>query len=271
VRYAEVLGADGNIDRSNLGTARSEDVYTYKGDPNGEMYEPRFTYHGFQYFEVSNWLGVPVLGSVDVRVVRADVQAIGNMAFSHPALNQLHRVVLWTESANLHSMPTACENRDERTGWTGDAWLSSEGALLFYDSVTIYSKWLQDIIDLQDAEGAIPDVVPFAGSGPGHRPSDPAWGTALPQLAWMLYRYYGDTRALKQSYEALVKYVSFLERQHNTTGLEQFYSYYGDWTALEESPGALVSSSYYYHDVQILQAVSTVLHKQPEVLILHLC
>ena len=34
------------------------DVYILKGDPNGETFEPHFTYHGFRYCEVLYYPGL---------------------------------------------------------------------------------------------------------------------------------------------------------------------------------------------------------------------
>jgi len=45
-RYGPV---DGNIYVANLRGAKATDRYTLRGDPAGEVYEPRFTYHGFRY------------------------------------------------------------------------------------------------------------------------------------------------------------------------------------------------------------------------------
>ena len=38
-------------------------------------------------------------------------------------------------------VPTDCDNRDERLGWTGDSALSSDEASLNYDMGAFYHNW----------------------------------------------------------------------------------------------------------------------------------
>jgi alpha-L-rhamnosidase len=55
LRHAEVLQhppygpEDGNIYTANLRSAKATDVYILRGDPDGEVFEPTFTQHGFRY------------------------------------------------------------------------------------------------------------------------------------------------------------------------------------------------------------------------------
>jgi alpha-L-rhamnosidase len=55
IRYAEVLHNDGRLSTENLRCARAVDSYTLKGDANGETWVPEFTYHGFQYVELTGF------------------------------------------------------------------------------------------------------------------------------------------------------------------------------------------------------------------------
>ena len=52
LRHAEMLDGDGRLYFANLRTARATDHYTLRGDAAGEMFEPRFTFHGFRYLEL---------------------------------------------------------------------------------------------------------------------------------------------------------------------------------------------------------------------------
>ena len=51
MRFGERLNPDGTVFRDNLRTALAMDTYICKGG-GVETWEPRFTYHGFQYLEV---------------------------------------------------------------------------------------------------------------------------------------------------------------------------------------------------------------------------
>ena len=53
LRFAETLKPDGTLYLDNIRGALVTDTYTLKGG-GAETYEPRFTYHGFRFVEVTN-------------------------------------------------------------------------------------------------------------------------------------------------------------------------------------------------------------------------
>ena len=57
LRYGEMLHPDGRLMTENLRKARATDFYILRGDPNGETFVPRFTFHGFQYVELTGYPG----------------------------------------------------------------------------------------------------------------------------------------------------------------------------------------------------------------------
>jgi alpha-L-rhamnosidase len=253
LRFAELLFDNGTLNQDNLRSAQAEDHYILKGEGE-ESWEPRFTYHGYRYVEVTGFPGTPKLDCVRGRVVHSAVKPIGSFAASKDVLNGLQRIITWGQKTNLHSIPTDCDQRDERMGWMGDAQGTAEEAIMNFDMAAFYTNFVRDIRDVQDEKGQITDTVPHIW---GSRPADPAWGTAYPLLCWYMYEYYGDTRVLEEHYEGLRKYVEFL-RSRAENGLVK-YSYYGDWVAVEKCPGAIVSSFYYYYDVRILADAARVL------------
>jgi alpha-L-rhamnosidase len=250
MRFAELLYPDGMVNQENLRSARALDVYILKGEGE-EVWEPRFTYHGYRYVEVTGFPGVPTADSVRGRVVYSSVRQAGSFAASKPILNGIQRIITWGQKTNLHSIPTDCNQRDERMGWMGDAQGTAEEALMNFDMAAFYTNFIRDIRDVQDDKGMITDTVPHIW---GSRPADPAWGTAYPLLCWYMYQYYGDARILEEQYEGLKKYVDFL-RSKAENGLVK-YSYYGDWVAVDKTPGSIVSSFYYYYDVKVLADIA---------------
>ncbi len=255
LRFAEMLYDDGMINQENLRSARAEDHFILKGEGE-EVWEPRFTYHGFRYVEMTGFPGTPRLDTLRGRVVHSAVAPSGSFACSKPVLNEIQRLVVWGQKTNLHSIPTDCAQRDERMGWMGDAHVTAESAIMNFDMAAFYTNFIRDIRDVQDEKGQITDTVPHIW---GSRPADPAWGTAYPLLCWTMYLYFGDTRILEENYEGLKKYVEFL-RSRAENGLVKF-SHYGDWVAVEKCPGAIVSSFYYYYDVRILSDIARLLGK----------
>ena len=255
LRFAELLYENGTLNQENLRSAQAEDHYILKGEGE-EMWEPRFTYHGFRYVEVSGFPGTPKLDSIRGRVVHSAVEPIGSFAASKDVLNGLQRIITWGQKTNLHSIPTDCDQRDERMGWMGDAQGTAEEAIMNFDMAAFYTNFMRDIRDVQDEKGRITDTVPHIW---GSRPADPAWGTAYPLICWYMYQYYGDTRVLEEHYDGLKKYVDFLRSTAESGVLK--WSHYGDWVAVEKCPGSIVSSFYYYYDVKVLADVARVVGK----------
>jgi alpha-L-rhamnosidase len=253
LRFAELLYDTGMINRENIRGAKSRDIYILRGDGE-ESYHPRFTYHGFRYVEVTGYPGTPSLDSVRGHVVHTAVKTTGSFVASKPLLNQIHKVIRWSDLTNLMSVPTDCDQRNERQGWMGDAQTSAEGMMLNFDMAAFYTNFVRDIRDVQDPDGTITDTVPHRY---GSRPADPAWGTAFPLICWYLYQQNGDRRILEENYDGLKKYVEFLHSRAPDNVLR--YSYYGDWVAIEETPGAEVSDFYYYYDTLLLSQMAAVL------------
>jgi alpha-L-rhamnosidase len=254
LRFAELLFDTGMINREELRMAKARDIYILRGGGE-ECYHPTFTYHGFRYVEVTGYPGTPSLDSLRGHVVRTAVRTTGSFVASKPLLNQIHKMIRWSDLTNLHSVPTDCDQRDERMGWMGDAQTSAEGMMLNFDMAAFFTNFLRDIRDVQDPDGTVTDTVPFSRFG--RRPADPAWGTAFPLITWYLYQQYGDRRILEENYDGLKRYVEFLRTRAPDNVLR--YSYYGDWVSLENTPGELVSDFYYYYDTLLLAKISTVL------------
>ena len=255
LRFAELLFPDGTLNQDNLRSAQAEDHYILKGEGE-ETWEPRFTYHGYRYVEVTGFPGTPTLATIRGRVVHSAVEPIGSFAASKDVLNGIQRLITWGQKTNLHGIPTDCDQRDERMGWMGDAQGTAEEAIMNFDMAAFYTNFMRDIRDVQDEKGRLSDTVPHVWGGEN---ADPAWATAYPLICWYMYQYYGDTRILEVHYDALKKYVEFL-RSKAENGLVKFSSY-GDWVAIEKCPGAIVSSFYYLYDVRILADAARLLGK----------
>lgn len=263
LRYAELLHEDGMLNVVPNRGAKATDAYILKGEGQ-EVYEPRFTYHGFRYVEVTGFPGTPTLESIEGRVVHSAVEPMGGFICSNSLINSIHKNVLWGQLSNLMSVPTDCPQRDERMGWMGDAQLVAEEAIYNFGMAGFYIKWLQDIGDSQAEDGSVPDVVPAYWN---IYPADPVWGTACVVIPWYLYQYYGDRRILEKHYSGIKKWVDFLSSKAVNHILS--YSKYGDWCPPAhikpvDTPGELTSSWYYYHDTLILSKIAHILGKSAE-------
>jgi alpha-L-rhamnosidase len=252
LRYAELVYPDGMINRANFRNAKSRDVYILRGGGR-EVYQPRFTYHGFRYVEVTGYPGTPGLDSLRGEVVHTAVGAVGSFVASKQILNQIQHLVHWSQSTNLFSIPTDCDQRDERQGWLGDAQLTAEEAMMNFDMAAFYSNFIRDIRDAQNAEGAIPETVPYKYGG---LPGDLGWESAYPQLCWYMWEQYGDRRILEENYAGLKKYVEFLRGIAVNNVVR--YHIGSDW-ALVYTPWDYVADAWYYYDVQLFSKIAQVL------------
>ena len=174
LRFAELLYENGTLNQETLRSAQAEDHYILKGEGE-ETWEPRFTYHGFRYVEVTGFPGTPALDTVRGRVVHTAVEPVGSFAASKDILNGLQRIITWGQKTNLHGVPTDCDQRDERMGWMGDAQGTAEEAILNFDMAAFYTNFVRDIRDVQDEKGRLSDTVPHVWGGgrptrPGPRP-----------------------------------------------------------------------------------------------------
>lgn len=265
LRHAELIHDDGTLNTSPNQNAEATDIYVLGG--NGvERYEPRFTYHGFRYAEITGIPKLPRMISVDGCFVHTDVEQTGIFRCANPLINRIHRNIRWGQLSNLMSIPTDCPQRDERHGWLGDAHLSAEEAILNFDMAAFYTKYLRDIRDAQKKDGGLPDTVP-----PYLRklyPADPAWGSAYISLAWYLYYYFGDTKILADHFEAMKKYVYFL-RRHDQGRIIKKLGKYGDWCPPgsippKKTPVELTSTWFYYQDTLRLSKIARVLKKSKD-------
>ncbi|MBI4927783.1 MAG: family 78 glycoside hydrolase catalytic domain, partial [Anaerolineae bacterium] len=268
LKFAESLYQDGTVNQENLRGARAEDVYILKGQGE-EIWEPRFTYHGFRYIQLEGYAGTPDQKTIEGRVVRSAVAPSGTFECSNALFNKIHKLVWQTEAANLHSLPTDCPQRDERMGWLNDMAARTEEAIYNFDLVRLLSKWVADIADDQDPRtGAITDTAPFRW---GRRPADPVSVCYL-LIPWLLYVHYGDTHTMAERYAGMKAWVDYLASRSEGHILR--YSYYGDWAppiqfglqgsqgssaVSKDTPGELISTACYAYSVRLLSQIAQAL------------
>jgi len=93
LRFSELLHSDGMINVIPNRTAKVTDNYILKGE-GVEVYEPRFTYHGFRYVEVTGYPGTPNLNAVQGIVVHSAVNPVGGFQCSNQLINNIHKNIL---------------------------------------------------------------------------------------------------------------------------------------------------------------------------------
>jgi len=267
IKHGELLKADGRLEQGNIDVYYHPEkpyevfqmnVFTLKGTGEEEVYMPSFAYHGFQYAEVESSQPVTLTEeNLTALFMHTDVEPVGSFSCSNPLLNKIWDATMLAYRSNLHSIPTDCPQR-EKNGWTADAHIAIDLALLGFDGITVYEKWMNDFIDNQREVGMISGIIPSSGWGYGEWPG-PVWDAALFIIPNALYDYYGDTRCIENLYPTMERYLDYLKEKEKdgylTFGL-------GDWVYWKATTNnEYTSTAYYYHDYMLMARFAELLGK----------
>lgn len=230
LRFAELLAEDGSVDMRNLRAARATDRYTLRGTPGGESWQPRFTYHGFRYVQLSGWPGELQPGQIEGLVVHSDLPITGHFQSSQPILQGLWHNTLWSQRSNFVGLPTDCPQRDERLGWTGDAQIFWPTAAFNMDLRGFTRRFLADLRASQQPGGAYMDTNPPALPAAGA----PGWsdaGVVLPHTVW---QHHADTAIIGEHWDSMQRWMAWIA-EPNADGLWRHRREvdFGDWLSLD--------------------------------------
>ncbi len=206
LRHAEVL-ENGELGTRPLRQAAATDTYVMRGDPAGEEWEPRFTFHGFRYAEVDGWRGDLDPGDVRAVVVHTDMRRTGTFTTGDPLLDRLHENVVWGMRGNFIDIPTDCPQRDERLGWTGDIQVFAPTASYLYDCAGLLTSWLRGPRrSSRWTSGPSPSMSRTFRTGFPLAPLA-AWGDAAVVVPWVLYQRIGDAGVLARQCASMTAWV----------------------------------------------------------------
>jgi alpha-L-rhamnosidase len=259
VRHAERLNPDGSAYFTNLRAAKAIDTYILKGGK--QVLEPKFTFHGFQYVEISGADAPPAIKEVAGIMVHSTMARTLAFDSSNPLLNKLNDNIDWGFRGNALDVPTDCPQRDERAGWTGDAQVFAKTAMLHRDDAAFFTKWLVDLVqDGQGADGALPDVAPYISVvGRGNA----AWEDSGVVITYRMYEMFGDTQAIRDHWTALTRYMEHLEKVA-PDGIRQPGSY-GDWLLLDAPQRSAVhGTAYYFYCAKLMAQMADATGKSEE-------
>jgi alpha-L-rhamnosidase len=264
LRFAERLNPDGTIYTTNLRSARATDTYVCKGQ-GLEIWQPRFTFHGFQYVEVTGYPGVPGKDAITAVELTSSTPVVGSFACSDPMLNQLYHNICQTQRANFIDVPTDCPQRDERLGWTGDAQVYIAAACYNTDVQAFFTKWLTDLADAQRDDGQFPKFAPIPPKMAGDD-GGPGWADAGVICPWTIYQVYGDRRLLERHYEGMKRFIAFCKKRSTDELLppRQFHCF-GDWLNINDNtPNEVIYMSYFAYSTYLTARAAEALDKTDE-------
>ncbi|WP_269537321.1 family 78 glycoside hydrolase catalytic domain [Cerasicoccus fimbriatus] len=284
LRFAEVLTPDKEIYVDNLRTALATDLYVASGEAD-ETWAPKFSFHGFQYVELSGFPGEPPEDVLTGIFVGSDCPEAGQLRCSNPMLEKLASNAVWTQRSNYLEVPTDCPQRDERLGWTGDAQAYLRTAIAFHDVSAFFDKWLVDLEDACEPDGRAPMVAPTGSRGrdkklinsPNRGTAEAAWGDATTICPMTIYKCYGDRRVLERHYGMMTRYVDFYRRT-TVPGRKVRYGYqydnlpegkgvisptlFGDWLNVEaKTAGEIIRTAFYAESTRLCCNAAYILSK----------
>ena len=270
VSHAEVLDKSGNFYTDNLRQAKSQDTYILKGGGE-EIFEPHFTFHGFQFIKVEGYPGDLQPADFTAVALYSDMKQTGSFGSSNPLINQLQHNIQWGQRGNFLDVPTDCPQRDERLGWTGDAQVFSRTAAFNMGVNNFFAKWLKDLAADQAASGSVPFVVPNVLN-----PSDggsAGWADAATIIPWNMYLAYGDRNILEQQYPSMKAWVDYMTA-HSQQDLWNTGFHFGDWLFYrpeDDNDGRaavtdkyLIAQCFIAHSTQLLASTAALLGKQSD-------
>ncbi|MFA6929740.1 MAG: family 78 glycoside hydrolase catalytic domain [Lentisphaeria bacterium] len=245
--YGEMKTPDGDLDITNISnrnysTRHHLDTYILKGD-GVETWEPRFTYHGFQFVKIQIEGKAEVI-SLEARFVHSQFQDAGQFSSSDRILNRLQQLTRISYLSNYVGIPTDCPHR-EKNGWTGDAMLAAETGLWNFQAASGYRHFTRLLADTQRFSGQLPGIAPSPGWGYNWG-NGPAWDSLLILVPWYVHLYTGDDRIIRENYSEMKRYMEYCQGMADDHLL---YFGLGDWChhdTARTAPVGITSSGYYH-------------------------
>lgn len=262
LKYGELLDSSRDVDQQHISSYVMDDQfqrdhYILKGAEK-EVWEPRFTYHGFRYVSVQV-TGDPNILRLEGRVVHTAFEQVGHFSCSSEMLNRLHDCTVRSYVGNFIGIPSDCPHR-EKNGWTADAHLAAETGLFNFAAGASYTDWMNSLADCQRLSGQLPGIVPTAGWGYNWG-SGPAWDSALFLIPWAVYLYTGDDSSIRQHYDAMKRYLDYCASR----ATDHIVSFgLGDWCHSDKSrmvDRALTDTGYYYTDTLLLSKMARIVRR----------
>jgi alpha-L-rhamnosidase len=267
LRYSEMLYPDlkesgknvGMLMTENYRAALSQDVYTMKA--GAQVFQPRFTSHGYQYIEITGIEAPLPLDAVEGVVISSVRELTSDYKTSSEKVNRLWSNLVWSNIDNFLTIPTDCPQRNERMGWSGDINVFSETATYVSSADQFLTRHMYAMRDVQAPSGRFTDVAPVGGGFGGV-----LWGSAGIVVPWETYLQYNDIGLLERHYPAMAAYIDYLETTvEPNTGLSSD-AQLGDWLGPQNNAlGApFLATAYHVYDLDIMSRVADIIGKSSD-------
>ncbi|MCH9693314.1 MAG: glycoside hydrolase family 78 protein [Gammaproteobacteria bacterium] len=274
LKFAEMLAPSGEIDQSSMAVEWWEepktDIYVLSGEKAGERFEPRFTYRGFRYVQVTGLPDAPTADTLEGIFAHSDLKCTGRIRSSEPLIEHIWRTTVQTQRSNFVAIPTDCPSREQR-GWMGDVGIFWDAAAFNMDVCAFTSRQIDNVTDGQTDDGALPMCAPlprrmyndFFGT-PG---TAPAWGDGGIIAVWTAWKRYADREIVRSNWSALNRHLQFI--QNNNTDYVWRHGRsadFGDWMSVgptmlgadiePTTPKELIGTAYWANSANLMSKMA---------------
>ena len=262
LRFAEDIQENGALDVSSNEGAKATATYII-GSDKAETYEPRFTYFGFRYAEITGEPQSFQVLDVEGRVVHSANSPTGTFECGNELVNKIHQATVWSQRSNMLGYPMDCPQRDERLGWLGDAQVTAEEGMFNFDLNLYNRNWLSGI---RENQHPLTGDIPIISPRPYIKDDGVEWSSTFLLMTWQHYLYYGDIGILRENYPAMKRYMAFLD----SIAVDYIVpmGWIGDWGSMvkgwKEGEPKSVPTAFYYLNARLLVKVAALLGERAD-------
>lgn len=227
---------------STDGTQQQIELQNYSYHCKGaseEVYEPKFSYAGYQIIEITGYSGELKPEDVTCYTVTTDVEHIGSFESGNEMVNQLHDMMVRTMVCNMQGKPTDTPVF-EKLGWTGDYNGAIKTFNYNFDTTNFLSHFLYNLRDTAKETGRLNEYSP---SGYMSNYDAPCWTQMYINSIYAAWHENGQFSLVQEHYDYMRTQADYYIKRINE-GSEQWIwegigsaNRLGDWA----SPNGSVS------------------------------
>src|SRR5690625_25367 len=282
----EKLTSDKNIEK----TTETWMNYILKGDPNGEVWRPKFSYTGARWVQIE-WATrdpvdqtKPLIKDVKGYFITSSVDDIGKFSTSDHRYKEIHTLVKKASESNLNHVHSDCPTI-EKLGWLEPNHLMAPSIMYMKNVDTLWNKISSDMRMAQYAEeehdidlanvpfeygpGLVPSVAPRYGKfildgGEGSFWDIIPWGSSILLAAEAQRAFFGNRHMIKHNYKSAKKYVNYMLNKYENynviyqkEGKEKFICHgLGDWGIAQNAGESRenIETAFLYKIVSVLSS-----------------
>lgn len=256
--------------------------YYKMSDAPRQTWRPHSVYNGYQYAEIS----VETPGStitiygLQSMVITSAHNRTGSINTNNKMINRMIENGFWGQVSNWATIPTDCNQRTERAGWTGDAQIISNAAMFNFDALPFYDAYME-MIDQngKNYNWAYGAIMPAGWGASQFTQTASGWADSGIVIPWQAYQKSGDTYLIKRNWESMDKYVdriygngpdgnngtftlggATIRRQHTYVTNQ-----YGDWLAFKGANLTYVSAVYQIYTTVLMRNMAAAIDDEASV------